>query len=146
MIIILPPEHYHTGKKDREFLENLDKKLHYVMESGAEINISETGHELNIDRYTTQKMTSKEIEKVLELVGKGTGLALTTINTDLGFLVGFQVSYSYGKMPLLKFIGEQLPIGYDFNKLSEVFNKKENIETLITCGLEKPKERWAYEH
>ena len=146
MKITFPPQHYRTGIKDREFLIDLDKKLHYVMESWAETNISGGRHKLYIDQYTNQKISPNEIEKVLELMGKETGLALTPINTNWGFSVGFQVLYSYGKMPLLEFIENQLPEDYDFNKLSNVFNRKDNIEILIACGLEKPKDRWFYEY
>ena len=146
MNVTFPPEHYNTGIRDREFLANLDKKFHYVMESWAETNISGTSHKLYIDQYTNQKINPDEIEKVLGLIDKKTGLALTPINTNWGFSVGFQVLYLFGKMPLLQFLEEQLPKGYNFNRLSQVFNRPDNIEMLISCNLEKPQERWHYEY
>lgn len=146
MNITFPPQHYHTRERNREFLVDLDKKTHYVTESWFETNMSRSSYKCYIDQYTDQKINPDEIEKVLGLINEETGLALTPINTNWGFSVGFQVLYLFDKMSLLIFLEKQLPEGYDFNKLSHVFNRQDNIEMLIACGLEKPKERWHYEY
>ena len=150
MQVIFPNKILGKDNEDRLFLESLDKRLHYVQRSLAETNISRSVHEIAIDLYHhDQKLSKNELEKVLSLIGKETQLVITPINTNYGFSVGFAILYAdiYGtKIPFLAFIEEQLPKGYDFNRLSEVFNREDNIEMLVSCGLEKPEEKWHYEY
>lgn len=150
MQVIFPPEILREESEDRLFLESLDKRLHYVQRSLAETNLTGSVHEIAVDLYHyDQKLYKNELEEVLSLIGKETQLAITPISTNYGFSVGFAILYTdiYGsKIYFLKFIEQQLPDGYNFNRLSEVFNREENIEMLVSCGLEKPKERWHYEY
>ncbi len=149
MNVVFPPEILRVGNKNREFIESLDKKLHYIEESEAETNISRTTHKVYVDNYTKEKLSKEELEGIISLIGRETGLVLTPINTNSGFSVGFEVLYTdcYGtKLSLLSFIEEQLPNGYDFKKLSETFNREDNIEMLVSGNLEKPEERWYYEY
>ena len=122
MNVILPPDILRKDSENRIFLDNLDKK------------------------YPDQKITIEEIEKVLSLIGKENHLVITPINTNRGFSVGFEVlcpGYK-SRTTLLTFIEKQLSEGYDFNKISRTFNREDNIEMLVSSGLEKPKERRNY--
>lgn len=144
MQLLLPPEHFRTKINEKEFLKELDKRLHYVTESWAETNISRSRHKLSIDHYTNQKINSNEIEKILSLINLETGIAMTPINTDRGFSVGFSAIYTFDKKTLLCFLENQLPEGYNFKRLSRTFNSSDNIEMLKSIGIETPKEYWHY--
>lgn len=85
-------------------------------------------------------MTPEEIEKVLGLIGEHTNLALAPIDTAMGFKVGFEVVYTGEdrKDSLLMFIEDQLPKGYDFNRLSKTFMDGDNRRRLVEAGLPEP--------
>ena len=139
MHLLFPPEHFRTKINERGFLKELDRRLHYVTESWAETNISRDRHKLSIDHYTNQKINSDEIENVLSLINIETGIAMTPVNADSGFSVGFSAIYTFDKKILLCFLEKQLPKGYDFKRLSKIFNSPENIDMLKSIGIEKPK-------
>lgn len=135
-----------TGKEsDLEFLKELDKKLHYKEEMHSAVY----GNPL-IDYYTEKKLTSKEIEKIMKIIEKYK-LPFYPVNTNMGFSVGFAVRDVIGVYPLiqpgneiLKFKEDQLPKGYDFDKLSEVFLTEESKELLDWLHLPEIKERNYY--
>lgn len=144
MQIELPPKHFSEKIEDRKFLQDLNKKLHYVYESWAETNISRSRHKMYIDQYHNKKLEISEIEKILYLINLETGIAMTPINTDWGFSVGFEIIYTFDKKSLLCFKEQQLPEGYDFKKLSKTFNHPNNIKMLNSIGIEVPKEHYHY--
>lgn len=150
MHVVFPNKILERDNENRLFLESLDKRLHYVQKSLAETNISRSVHEIAVDLYYhDQKINKNELEKVLSLIGKETQLAITPINTNWGFSVGFAILYTdiYGsQMPFLTFLEQQLPEGYNFDRLSEIFNREDNLEMLAEAGLEKPKEKFYYEY
>lgn len=146
MQIKLPPKHFSEKIDDRIFLEDLDKKLHYIYESWAETNMSRSRHKIYIDQYHSKKLEISEIEKNLSLINPETGIAMTPINTNWEFSVGFNIIYTFDKKSLLYFLEEQLPEGYDFKKLSETFNHPDNIKMLNSIGIETPKEHYHYSY
>lgn len=144
MQIKLPPNHFKENIEDRKFLEDLDKKLHYVYESWAETNMCRSRHKMYIDQYHNKKLEISEIEKILSLINIETGIAITPINTDWGFSVGFSVIYTFDKKTLLCFKEQQLPEGYNFEKLSKTFNHPDNIKMLNSMRIESPKDHSHY--
>lgn len=107
-----------------DFLIELNKRLHYVekVEQGFYKGYF-------YDTYTNEKMTKEEIERVLETSQK-LNFVIYPINTALGFSVGYDVckiNYIGKKKVLLRFKESQLPEGYNFERMSEIFMKKSNL-------------------
>ena len=146
MLVKFPPKSFNKNIEDRQFLEELDKRLHYVVKSIATTNMSRTQHEISYDQYHNTKLEPSEIEKILSLVNSETEICMTPVNTNMGFSIGFQLVYTFDRKTLLCFKEDQLPEGYDFKKLKETFNHPENIRMLENIGMEKPKERGYYDY
>ena len=121
-----------------EFIINLDKKLHYTTKYYSDVY-----GEGIFDNYTNKKINVNELNELLRIVKKE-NLILCPIKTNYGFSVGFEVhKFKFpflDKGPdktetLLKFKENQLPEGYNFNKLSKYFMRKENLAFAKTAGL-----------
>lgn len=144
MNIKLPPRHFRESIEERKFLESLIPKLYHTTESILTPNISGVGVISLSFHYHNIKLEVSEMEKILSLINPKTGIAMTPINTNYGFDVGFKIIYTFDKKSLLSFIERQLPEEYNFDKLSETFNRPDNLEMLESIGLESPKEHSYY--
>jgi hypothetical protein len=119
-------------KKDEslEFLLALDKKLHYIKKSTFTPNMRGSPFEIGIDQYNKdQSISTKEVKQLIQIVDDSLNYALIPFNTCMGFAVGFEV-YNIDKSKpkrVLAFMEAQLPKGYDFNKMSQVFMTKHNL-------------------
>lgn len=146
MLVRFPPNIFRKGNSDGEFLRELDKRVHYRE------RFDYCGFRVYENLfYNDQKISSDEIERVLGLICKKTGLSITPENTNQGFSVGFHVLYAADSQrqskSVLMFLEDQLPEEYDFNRLSEVFMRSDNIERLVSCGLKAPtRNRGDYEY
>ena len=127
-----------------EFLLELDKKLHKVIESTFTPNMEGASFDATFDSYTAESLTEAEIEKTLSVVKSGE-FTFYPINTAMGFSVGFSVVDSNNKS-LLKFRESQLPVGYDFAKLSEYFMRSENIKRAEALGVHVQNNRGHYDY
>jgi hypothetical protein len=116
-----------STKDSLDFLLVLDKKLHYIHTSTAITNISHTRIKVSNDCYTEKKMSVDEITKLLDYVKSGQNYCLAPINTSFGFAVGFDVRDVSCNKSILKFTERQLPKGYNFHTLSEVFMSDTNL-------------------
>ena len=122
-----------------EFLSRLDAKLHK----------RQPGKYCGIDVYadvsTEASMTPREAQRLIKIV-KEDGLLMYPVNMDMGFRVGFVVGAVVHEAPgiepsaqsLVQFSEKQLPRGYTFQRLSQIFLKPENLEKMKFCGLEPP--------
>lgn len=128
-----------ASEADLKFLAELDSRLHYVKEYGTRFG------QRVVDLYHRDaKMDSQEALRVLQIVQRNTDLILHPINTDFGFSVGFSVAQVVAPFPgteeydsRLCFIREQLPKGYGWKELAEVFNSRENLDRVQATGLAK---------
>lgn len=114
--------------KDLEFLAKLEKKLHGVKECHGSGYWER--HKFYVDEYTDEKMSEKEIEKVLEISKKNT-MIIYPINTCMGFSVGCdfcEIKPNGKRKPILRFKEAQLPKGYTFKKMSKTFMSKDNLK------------------
>ncbi len=128
--------------EDLEFLKKLDKKLHHKLPFESMVY----GKGLS-DHYTHKKMSGKELKKVLGLTNKR-DYAIAPCNTAMGFKAGFIVYRMDNDLPgmpleakpILMFVEEQLPKGYDWGKMSRIYMDQRNRELLKLAELDEPKE------
>ncbi len=132
-------------KRNLEFLAKLDKKLHFKKECRGTGHWSDLAY---IDSYTKEKISKNEIERVLE-ISNGLNYILYPINTCSGFSIGYDVckinSNKKAKL-LLKFKEEQLPRGYNFKTLSQVFMSKNNLVKAKFMRIKITNEQDDYEY
>lgn len=137
-----------------EFLQNLDKKVHYidVCTSGVYAGAKRDAY------HKDKKILKCEIVKVLDIVQEEQ-LPFYPINTNWGFDIGFSVDkvLEGGFVRKLdghhlRFIEDQLPKGYDFDKLSETFLSERNKQLMKGFGIgsekifEEMENRHRYEY
>lgn len=119
--------------KDKEFLEQLNKKLHIINESTFTPNMYGKSFPICYDTYTDKKLNEEELSRVLKISQK-INYVILPINTSLGFSVGYEIAeiIPKRKRDILKFAESQLPEGWNFQKMSEFFMKNTNrIKALI---------------
>ena len=97
--------------------------------------------------YSGIKIEPDELEKLLNIIQEEK-LIFFPINTSMGFAVGFVVAEGKGSPApgvkpeyeiILQFREAQLPAGFGWNTLAEVFNSPENLDRLRYYGIDKPK-------
>lgn len=111
-----------------EFLAGLDKRLHEVKPGTLTANLWGSPSKVYYDKYTDEKLTVDEVERVLNIYSSNDNLVFYPINTAMGCSVGFVLQKVDEKKPLLVFIERQLPPHYHFHRLSEYFMQPENVE------------------
>jgi len=112
--------------QDLEFLTQLDKKLHFKLEIGNSFSKYGKGY---VDGYTNEKMNKEEVEEVLR-ISQGLNYVIYPINTCMGFAVGYdlcEINPIGKKTSVLRFKEKQLPKEYNFERMSEVFMDKSNL-------------------
>ena len=134
-----------VNTEDLEFLLQLDSKLHGTINRTFTPNIRGAPIEVSIDTYRDASMNAREIQGVLKAVERG-DFAFYPINTAMGFAVGFRIANPDTKEALLTFKESQLPINYDFNRLSEYFMQPENVERAKLLGVSIVNNRSHYDY
>ncbi|MBI4140214.1 hypothetical protein HY485_00085 [Candidatus Woesearchaeota archaeon] len=130
--------------KDVAFLAGLNARLHHVEKCQHDKDV------IDVDQFTDKQMSVNELEKVVERV-KSDGLVLLPASLNFGCGLGFRVYWQHGREKMhveevLCFKESQLPVGYDFERLSSVFLSRENIVLCHIFGLPEPEEdRKMYE-
>ena len=138
-----------ADREDREFLETLDKKLHsftidYLIDC---IDLEPQAH-ITHKFKTNQKINAEEMRNLLEILERGS-LLIYPLNSQEKYKVYFRIATRKNK-PLLTFLEDQLPYdtlnkcGYDFERLSEYFLRKENVELAENFGIEIRKQKRYY--
>ena len=122
--------------EDLEFLSNLDTRLntkpvpYQVLRKNMKFygEVHKPNSEYATTRYVNpeSRMFSFEVKQLLELVD-GKNYILSPVSTGLSS-PGF-VLVNNAKESLLYFTEWQLPIDYDFHKLSKNFMKEENVKS-----------------
>lgn len=133
--------------EEREFISRLDNKLHYLLKDRY------CGRPTTYDRYTEEKITVPELERLLEIVVEK-DLFFMPMNTAMGFSVGFAVGELKAQAPglqyelegLLAFREKQLPPEYTFAKLSETFMRPRNLEIAGMVGEKIVNNRTRYDY
>lgn len=139
---------------NKEFLESLNKKLHRVEDFAMWPNMR--GRELrsSTDLFTDKSMTRDELERLLGIVEKDELMVYPT-NTNMGLSVGFVVAEGYAIAPgvppsihvRVLFKENQLPQGYDFDRLKPYFLSDKNVDRMHFYGLSKPEaDRSVYDY
>ena len=132
--------------EDLKFLGELEKKLHKRNEGMLTPNMSGDPFKIYYDTYTDENINEEEIERVIE-ISKGLNYVIYPINTAMGLAVGFDVCTIFPrKKSLLRFKESQLPEGYDFNKMSEVFMSKANLAKAKVIGEKIVNNRGYYDY
>ncbi len=151
---IMNPEHYLLGNwkkfiepKDSDpeyvkFLKNLDNKLHYKTVESMTTNISGTTTYSLSDNYTSEKISKEEMEKLVQTLNEGINqnklifyptrytFTFPGIVYSVRLIEGYYPLAQISEHEVLKFKEQQLPDGYNFETLSEIFLSKENMEML----------------
>jgi len=126
------------GNPNLEFLVKLNFKLHSPIRQCTTPRRGSIGPKIYEYRdYSDYVMRAKEIQKVFGIV-QAEELLFYPLNTNMGFSVGFQVTHALQHAPqiesqltpLLTFVEKQLPLNYDFDRLSQVFLSERNKELL----------------
>lgn len=146
-----------TATVDEKFLVKLHKKLHNPIKVRTNYHKGRYcpggGQIIDSEEYSDEKMIPSEIECVLKIIQEQK-LVFTPMNCCMGLSVGFKVSridnHTIGVpaeiSDLLDFKEDQLPKGYDFNRLSQVFGSAANKQLLEYAGLDPIKDRVHYEY
>jgi hypothetical protein len=127
---------------DREFLQTLDKKLHYTAES-SNLTLRPDYKPYKWDLYHhDMRMTGDELERVIGLMNDES-YAIMPIVTDMTIGHGFSVIWidPYGcerPRSVLKFLERQMPNSTTWEQMAECYMGEMNLELLDMIGAEKP--------
>ena len=144
------------NSEEQEFIDGLENRVHYVKNGTFRPNMGGRSFGVQYDQYTSEGITAEEAERLMTIIeDDGNQLILYPINTAMGFRVGYEVlSFDLpfpGAKPEFKrelvVTDNQLPEGYKWGRMSEVFMRARNLELVDFLGL-RPIEnrRSAYEY
>lgn len=138
------------GLLDRDaidFVLGLEQRLHETRIQTCVANISGTTFPREYDSYTSEKMESEEVEKLLSIIQKNPDLVMFPLQTPHGFGVDYEVGQLNlrGGRTLLRFKGKQMPDEYNWDRMSETFMSFPNRLKAFLYGAQFSTNRWDYE-
>lgn len=114
---------------DFRFLSELDRKVHPTLESRV-IKDEEYTSSFKSDYNLARKITSEEIKKIIKILRSKPYFEIYPERIDILGKIGLKIVenvHSDGvqiKPPVLRFLEEQLPEGYNFHRLFKELGKE----------------------
>ena len=138
-------------------LQKLDLKLREKGQTYTPVGNMSGGYPRLVDcmNYTKYKLTEKEVKTVIDSLKDNNQIMMTVTQGGSGFYPIFNVlkgnflfvgNDNPHMETLVSFEEKQLPDGYDFDKLSDVFNSEDNLEKLEYFKQEKPRKNESYRY
>jgi hypothetical protein len=140
-------------KLDLEFLKKLENELHSF--EPIESKVYGKGC---VDKFSKRKLTDEEMNLILMTTKDDPNLIFTPTQGNFGFRPAYRI-YQTGDpiapgipieiFHILSFEGDQLPPGWNFQRLSEYFDSPENLKKIDYVNspqLERPREERDYNY
>src|SRR3989338_4508601 len=122
--------------EDISFLGDLDKRIHgnpHISTFTPNICGDPVHYLVRGYRYDIN-ISLDEIERIVDILGKRRDIVIYPTNTNFGLSVGFALDFVEQQFPgteeeitILTFIKEQLPEGWNFERMSEYFISSDNL-------------------
>tara|TARA_Y100000310_G_C20547912_1_gene746539 strand:+ start:48 stop:485 length:438 start_codon:yes stop_codon:yes gene_type:complete len=136
---------------DLEFVKSLDAKVRTT----GQVRASFGRGYATVDKFTGEKVSPGEAKELLRILEASDELFIYPDNICMGFSVGFHIIElshpPYPNLPterthVLTCKEDQLPVGYQFERLIPIFMAPRSLERLAEVGI-KPKARHSnYEY
>ena len=136
-------------------LQTLDQKLREKSKMYTPVGNMSGGYPRLVDcmNYTNYKLTENELQTIIDSLKDNNPLMMSVTQGGSGFYPNFNsikgnFLFVGNDNPyietLVSFEEKQLPDGYDFDKLSEIFNSKENLDKLEYFKQQAPYKKSSY--